>query len=88
MCRLVSLQFRINNIMKLWFISKVWLNNNNNKTKWNLKKNNKITKKKGCWVCLKINWIEKFSEPNWIERCFLKPNLLIKKVTVYTSLIC
>jgi len=48
-------------------------------------KNDKITKD-GCWVCLKINWIEKLSKPNWIERCFLKANLLIKKITVYTSL--
>jgi len=24
----------------------------------------KITKKR-YWVCLKINWIEKLSEPNW-----------------------
>ena len=39
-----------------------------------VKKNDKITKKM-CWVSLKINWIEKLSEPNWIER-FLKPNLL------------
>jgi len=44
-------------------------------------KNDKITKN-GCWVCLKINWIEKLSKPNWIERCFLKANLLIKKYEI------
>jgi len=36
MCYLVSLPFRINNEKNFDFISKVWLNNNKNKIKWNL----------------------------------------------------